>query len=228
MPIVIEREGKTVSEAIINVCEELGLARDELIVEVLEEGSRGVLGIGGKNAKVRVTVKREGVSEKGLKAKKALEAILGFFVPTYSTSLRETADKIKLDVKTSENRGLLIGRRGEMLRAMEFVIGKIAGRSSGEGKEKRISIDIEGYKKRRESNISKMVRDAAKKVRRSGRPLTLEPMSAFERRIAYMTLKHEEGIKFETKIAGEEKRIIIAPQRRNGERNRQSLERKAD
>ena len=168
------------------------------------------------------------MSEKGLKAKKALEAILGFFVPTYSTNLRETADKIKLDVNTTENRGLLIGRRGEMLRAMEFVIGKIAGRSSGKGKEKRISIDIEGYKKRRESNISKMVRDAAKKVRRSGRPLTLEPMSAFERRIAYMTLKHEDGIKFETKIAGEEKRIIIAPQRRNGERNRQSLERKAD
>ncbi|HXG30659.1 MAG TPA: Jag N-terminal domain-containing protein [Thermodesulfobacteriota bacterium] len=227
MPIVIEREGKTVSEAIISVCEELGLPRDELIVEVLEEGSRGVLGIGGKNAKVRVTVKREGISEKGLRAKKALETVLGFFVPSYSTSLKETPDRIKLDVKLGENKGLLIGRRGEMLRAMEFIIGKIAGRACRDGKEKRVSIDVEGYKKRRESNISKMVREAAKRARRSGRPVTLEPMSAFERRIAYMALKHEDGIKFETKVEGEDKRIIITPQRRNGERNRHVSEKKA-
>jgi len=114
-----------------------------------------------------------------------------------------------------------------MLRAMEFIIGKIAGRACGDGKEKRVSIDVEGYKKRRESNISKMVKEAAQKVRSSGRPVMLEPMSAFERRIAYMTLKHEDGIKFETRVEGEEKRIIITPQRRNGERNRHAFEKKA-
>jgi spoIIIJ-associated protein len=110
MPIVIEREAKTVSEATISVCEEYGLRRDDLDVEVLEEGSRGVLGIGSKNARVRITIRRDDITEKGLRAKKALEMILGFFVSTHSVNLRETPDKIKLEVKISENKGLLIGK----------------------------------------------------------------------------------------------------------------------
>jgi spoIIIJ-associated protein len=210
MPIVIEREGKTVSEAIINACEELGVSRDEIDVEVLEEGSKGVLGIGSKNARVRVKVKREDVSEKGLRAKKTLEVLLGFFTPAYSVNLKETSDKIKLDVRLSDDRGLLIGKKGEMLRAMEFIVGKIAGRFCKDGKEKKVSIDVGGYKKRREEAIIKIVKEAAQKVRKSGRPIMLEPMSAFERRIAYMILKRENGLKFETKVDGEEKRIIIS------------------
>lgn len=220
MPIVIEREAKTVSEATISVCEEFGLRRDDLDVEVLEEGSRGVLGIGSKNARVRITLRRDDITEKGLRAKKALEMILGFFVPTYSVNLRETSDKIKLEVKISENKGLLIGKKGEMIRAMELIVDKLAGRSCETGKEKRVFVDIEGYKKRGESTVSKIVREAVKKAQQSGRPVTLDPMSAFERRIAYMTLKQEDGIKFDTKVEGDEKRIIINPLRRNGERNR--------
>jgi spoIIIJ-associated protein len=226
-PIVIEREAKTVSEATISICEEFGLRRDDLDVEVLEEGSKGVLGIGSKNARVRITIRRDDITEKGLRAKKALELILAFFVPTHSVNLRETPDKIKLEVKISENKGLLIGKKGEMIRAMEFIVGKIAGRSCETGKEKRVLVDIEGYKKRRESAVSKLVKEAVKRARDSGRPVTLDPMSAFERRIAYMTLKHEDGIKFDTRVEGEEKRIIINPLRRNGERNRRTFEEKA-
>jgi len=225
MPVVIEREAKTVSEATISVCEEFGLRRDELDVEVLEEGSRGVLGIGGKNAKVRVTVRRDDLTEKGLRAKKALETVLGFFVPSYSVNLRETPDRIKLEVKITDNKGLLIGRKGEMIRAIEFIIAKIAGRSCESGREKRVLVDIEGYKKRRESTVSKIVKEAVKMARKSGRQVTLDPMSAFERRIAYLTLKHEDGIKFDTKVEGDEKRIIINPQRRNSERTRGNYDR---
>ncbi|MGH7890564.1 MAG: Jag N-terminal domain-containing protein [Thermodesulfobacteriota bacterium] len=225
MPVVIEREAKTVSEATISVCEEFGLRRDELDVEVLEEGSRGVLGIGSKNAKVRVTLRRDDLTEKGLRAKKALETVLGFFVPAYSVNLRETLDRIKLEVQLTDSKGLLIGKKGEMIRAIEFIIGKIAGRSCENGKEKRVLVDIEGYKKRRESTVSKIVKDAVKRARKSGRQVTLDPMSAFERRIAYLTLKHEDGIKFDTKVEGDEKRIIINPQRRNAERNRGNYDR---
>jgi spoIIIJ-associated protein len=227
MPIVIEREAKTVSEATISICEEFGIRRDELDVEVLEEGSKGVLGIGSKNARVRITIRRDDITEKGLRAKKALETMLDFFVPTHTVNLRETPDKIKLEVKITENKGLLIGKKGEMIRAMEFIVGKIAGRSCETGKDKRVLVDIEGYKKRRESAVSKLVKEAVNKARNSGRPVTLDPMSAFERRIAYMTLKHENGIKFDTRVEGEEKRIIINPLRRNDERNRRTSEEKA-
>ncbi len=216
MPVVIEKEGKTVSEAIISGCEALGVSREEVDVEVLDEGSKGVLGIGGKSARVKITVKRTEVSEKGLRAKKSLESILGFFVSTYSVHLGETSEVIKLDIKSGDETGLLIGRRGETLKAMEFIVGKIAGRFSENGGEKRISIDVEGYKKRREENIAKMVKEVAKKVRSSGRPITLDSMPASERKIAYITLKNEDGIRIETRGEGEEKRITINPLKRGG------------
>lgn len=216
MPVVIEKEGKTVSEAIISGCEALGVSREEVDVEVLDEGSKGVLGIGGKSARVKITVKRTDVSEKGLRAKKSLESILGFFVSTYSVHLGETSEVIKLDIKSGDETGLLIGRRGETLKAMEFIVGKIAGRFSENGMEKRISIDVEGYKKRREENIAKMVKEVAKKVRSSGRPITLDSMPASERKIAYIALKNEDGIRIETRGEGEEKRITINPLKRGG------------
>jgi spoIIIJ-associated protein len=216
MPGVIEKEGKTVSEAIISGCEALGVSREEVDVEVLDEGSKGVLGIGGKSARVKITVKRTEVSEKGLRAKKSLESILGFFVSTYSVHLGETSEVIKLDIKSGDETGLLIGRRGETLKAMEFIVGKIAGRFSENGMEKRISIDVEGYKKRREENIAKMVKEVAKKVRSSGRPITLDSMPASERKIAYIALKNEDGIRIETRGEGEEKRITINPLKRGG------------
>ena len=216
MPVVIEKEGKTVSEAIISGCEALGVSREEVDVEVLDEGSKGVLGIGGKSARVKITVKRTDVSEKGLRAKKSLVSILGFFVSTYSVHLGETSEVIKLDIKSGDETGLLIGRRGETLKAMEFIVGKIAWRFSENGMEKRISIDVEGYKKRREENIAKMVKEVAKKVRSSGRPITLDSMPASERKIAYIALKNEDGIRIETRGEGEEKRITINPLKRGG------------
>lgn len=224
MPIVLEREGKTVSEAIISACEELGVARSEIDALVLEEGSRGVLGIGSREARVRITVKREEVSEKGLKAKKALEEILKFLVSAHSVNLRETSDKIKLDVKLSDDKGLLIGRKGEMIKALEFIVGKIAARFCEDGREKRVSIDIDGYKQRKEESISRMVRETAGKVRKFGRPITLDPMSAYERRVTYLTLKHESGISFETKGTGEEKRITINPTRSSFNRVKETFQ----
>lgn len=222
MPIVIEREGKTVSEAIIRACEVLGVTRNEIEVQVLEEGSKGVLGIGGREARVRITVTKSDISEKGLRAKKTLQDILGYIVSSHSITLKETADKIKLDVKIDDDKGLLIGRKGEMIKALEYITGKIAGRSCEDGREKRVLIDIDDYKRRREESISRMVKDIVNKVRKIGKPITLEPMSAFERRITYITLKQESGITYETKGSGEEKRIVINPQRHHRARDRES------
>jgi spoIIIJ-associated protein len=222
MPVVIEREAKTVSEAILKACEDLGVTRNDIDVQVLEEGSKGVLGIGGKDARIRVTVTRSDVTEKGLRAKKALENILGYIVSSHSITLKETADKIKLDVKISDDKGLLIGRKGEMIKALEYITGKIAGRFCEDGREKRVLIDIDDYKRRREESISRMVKDTVKRVKKIGKPITLDPMSAFERRITYITLKQESGITYETKGSGEEKRIVINPQRYSRARERQS------
>ncbi len=211
MAIVIERAAKTVSEAAISACEELGIPRSEVDIEVLEEGSKGVLGIGSRNARIRVTVKNENLSEKGLRSKKALESILNYLIPTFSVVLKEGPEKIRLDIKDTNDKGLLIGKRGEMIKSLEYVVGKIAARDCEDGRDKRVAIDVDGYKRRREDDISKLVKETAKRVRKMKKPVSLEPMSASERRIAYLTLKREGGVSYETKIDQEEKRIIITP-----------------
>lgn len=216
MPIKLEKEGKTVSEATITACEELGVARDNVDVEVLEEGTRGVLGIGGKNAKVKVTVREEGFSEKGLKAKKTLEELLKFLVPAQQVNLVESSDRIKLEIKLTQDKGLLIGKGGEMIRALEFIVGKISSRDSSNGRGKRIFIDIDGYKNRREVTVSKKISDAISKVKKSKRPYTLERLSSYERRIAYIKLKNERSVKYETVVDGNYKKIVISPQDRKG------------
>ena len=211
MAIVLEKEGKTVSDATISACEELGVSRSEVDVEILQESSKGVLGIGGKNAIVRVTVKDEKLSEKGLKSKKALESILDYLVPTYSVGIKESADRIKLDIKDTNDKGLLIGKRGDMIKSLEYIVGKIAGRTCEEGREKRVNIDIDGYRRRREDKITKLIRETARKVRKSKRPISLDPMTASERRMAYIALKREGGVGYETKVEQDKKRIIITP-----------------
>ncbi|MCA9808829.1 MAG: Jag N-terminal domain-containing protein, partial [Candidatus Dadabacteria bacterium] len=99
MAISIEKEGKTVSDATISACEALGVARSEIEVEVLDEGSKGVFGIGSRNAKVRVSLKNHNLSDKGLKSKKALEDILGYLIPTFQVGLRENQDRIRLEIR---------------------------------------------------------------------------------------------------------------------------------
>lgn len=220
MPVVIEKEGKTVSEATISACEELGVSRDDVDVEVLQEGSKGVFGIGEKKARIRARVTKENVTEKGLRAKKNLKKILGFIVSPYSVALRETSDRIKLEVRLTRDKGLIIGRKGRMIRSMEYIVGKIAGRSSEGGRRKRVSIDVDDYKKRKEQSVEKRVKEAAKNVRQSGKPVTLESLSSYERKLAYNTLKKESGVSFETEKSGGEKRIIVTPDK-SGEKKKQ-------
>jgi len=216
MGIVLEKEGKTVSEATISACEELGVARNEVDVEVLQESSKGVLGIGGRNAIVRVSVKNDKLSEKGLKSKKALETILAYLVPTYSVGIRETADRIKLDIRDTNDKGLLIGKRGEMIKSLEYIVGKISGRACEDGREKRVNIDVDGYKRRREDKISKLIKETAGKVRKIKKPISLDPMTASERRMAYIALKREGGVSYETKEEKDQKRIIVTPHQSRG------------
>lgn len=214
MPIVIEKEGKTVSEATIAACEELGLSRNDVQVEVLEEGSKGVLGIGSKMARVRVTVNSPTITEKGLKAKRVLESILSHFVNSFMVELAESNDQIQLNIRCGEDKAILIGRRGENIGALEYIVGKIASRITENGREKKVYIDVDGYKGKREETLEKIVMNAVKKAKKTGKPVTLEPMPAYERKMVYTMLKRTRGVKTETKEEGDQKRITIIPSRR--------------
>lgn len=215
MPIVIEKEGKTASEATISACEELGVPRSDIEVEVLQEGSKGVLGIGEKLAKVRVTVKGDKISEKGLKAKKTLEELLVYLASTSSVSMKETTNRIKLEINLSDDKGLLIGRRGETLKSLEFLVGKISARNCESGREKKVHIDVDGYINKKQDTVSRKVIDTVKRVKRTKKSYTLDGMPPHERKIAYITLKKERGVSYETVVDGDSKKIVISPYRRS-------------
>ena len=221
MPVVIEKEGKPVSEATISACEELGVARDEIEVEVLEEGSKGVLGLGGKNARVRVTVKTPRVTEKGLRAKKTLEDLMEFIADSYWVELDERDDEIRLNVRCGEDKALVIGRRGENLGAIEYLVGRIASKYSDNGREKRVYIDVDGYKKKREQTIANLVKNAARKAKKTGKPVPLGGLPSHERKIAYNVIKRIGGVTTQTKEEnGGRKTIMVVPTRRNPSRER--------
>ncbi len=209
MAIAIEKEGKTVSEAIISACEELGISRNEVEIEVIREASRGVFGVGERLARVKVTVASDVVSEKGLKAKKALESILNYLISTYSVVLREDSDVIKLDINMSSEKGLLIGRRGETLRALEHLVSRMAANNCKMNRNKKVYIDVGGYISKKEESINKVVLDAVHEVRKTKKKLYLNQMSATERRLAYIVLRRQSDIIFETVADGNSKKILL-------------------
>ncbi len=151
MTTAIEKEGKTISEAVVNACEELGVSKDEVEIEVIREDSKGVLGIGSRNAIVRVEVKTGGLSDKAFRAKKTLETLLGFlFSAPQNVKAEETENRIILEVWPVKDKKFLIGRNGEVIKSIEYIVGKIASKNSVEGKNNRVAINIggQGGKKR--------------------------------------------------------------------------------
>lgn len=211
---VIEKEGKTISEAVMNACEELGVSKSEVEIEVIREDSKGLLGIGGKKAIVRVEVKSEGLSEKGVRAKRTLETILGFLsASAQKVKISETGDRISLELPQTEDKKHLVGKGGEVIKALEYVVGRISSKNIQEGKSKRVAISVDGRRNRkRETDVARKVAEAARKAAESGEPQTLERLSAYERRTAYVELKKRSDVKYESvPVGGNSKKIVVSP-----------------
>ena len=145
MAIVIEKKGKTISEAVMNACEELGVSKNEVEIEVIREDSKGLWGIGSRDAIVRVEVKTDGLSEKAFRAKKTLEVLLGFISydpPTVKT--QETETNIEFEVWATKGKRLIIGKSGEVVKSLEYLVGRISSKQSKEGRGKKVAIKIAG------------------------------------------------------------------------------------
>ena len=215
MANVIEKEGKTISEAVVNACEELGVSKDEVEIEVIREDSKGVLGIGSKNAIVRVEVKTGGLSEKAFWAKKTLETVLGFLFSTpQSVKAEETENRVILEVWPVKDKKFLIGKNGEVIKSLEYIVGKIASKNSNEGKSKRVAINIGGHDgRKKDTDVPKKVAETVQKVKESGNSHSIEQLSSYERKMAYIELKKQENITYETVPSkGNSKKIVVSPQ----------------
>jgi len=146
------------------------------------------------------------------KAQTILEKIINFIIEDGEIQAinNEDADTIVLGIKTS-NPGVLIGRHGHTLDALQYIVNIIANKEIEEGERKKIIIDIEGYKERREEIVSKYAREKAEIVKKTGKKIALCYMNAVERRIVHIVLQEEPLLGTYSEGTEPFRRVIIAP-----------------
>lgn len=201
--IVIEKTGKTVEQAIQSALEELNATEDQVEIEVLEEGGKTLLGIGKhKDAKVRVTlfdyssdIVRDFLSD--VFEKMSIDAKI---------DIEEDEENIKVNIESNSS-GLLIGRRGETIDAIQYLASLVVNRNNP--RYKKVIVDTEGYRGKREKILESLANKLADRAIKTRRSVFLEPMNPYERRIIHSALQNNK--KVETYSIGEEpnRKVVI-------------------
>ena len=232
-------QGKTVEEATKIALEDLNVNLEEVKIEVVSPGKSGILGLGGEPAIINVNFDDKSKPKKATKSKpkakiakksekstvKELDDIdeetekLAIDIVNYLLS------SLKVDVKTffrdkddfdtkslyfeieGDDSGLIIGRKGETLRSFEFLISFIIKRQLD--KRVRVILDVEGYQERRSSNLVSIAESNAKKVIKYGKPIKMDPMSPFDRRIIHLALEKDKKVITESQGSGARRQVVI-------------------
>lgn len=203
----IEMTGRTVEEAISAALQELQLEKSDVDIQILEEPSKGFLGIlGGKMARVQVAEKISPLKT----TKKFLEDVTNKIGVSVEVLVQEETDDqyVKMEL-VGKDLGILIGRRGDTLDALQYLANLVANKNNN-GERVKIIIDAEDYRKRREETLVKLALRMADKAKKTGQKVVLEPMNPQERRIIHTALQNEAQI--ETFSEGEEpfRKVVIS------------------
>ncbi len=224
----------TVDEAVTRGLADLGLSQEAVDVEILDSGSRGLLGIGGRQARVRLTIKKDTpqpVSEAGaastprsaapiadeqvldLARQTVVELLEKMKIPatvdaSFGPPDEEDHLPVMVDIRGNDL-GVLIGRRAEILNALQYIVNLIVSKQVAHWVQ--IVVDVEGYRARRDRQLRQMARRMADQALKTGRRQVLEPMSAAERRVIHMELRDHPQVM--TQSIGEEpaRKVTIAP-----------------
>ncbi len=240
----VETEGDTIDAAIDNALKLLGVPRDQVTVDIISEGRKGILGFGAQKAKVRAalrkanhdkkitegselpaplgaqpvgdmigtpveTVDYSAITEKALTA---LGEILQHMGVTASVEQKSAANgaEIILQIKAADS-GLLIGRKGQTLEALQYLIGRIAGeRQESDGPH--IVIDIEDYRERRRKSLEDMALRLGEKAKRQRKTVTVDALSAADRRIIHAALQDDPWVTTKSLGQGSYRRLLIIPE----------------
>jgi spoIIIJ-associated protein len=226
----LEVTAKTVSEAIEKALARLGKTRDEVEVSVLSEGSRGILGIGSEDARILVSPKESlaprrppakpamSPAEVGELAQEVVEALLAGMRITADVDLKpvppaaaEEGFVANVDIEGAEDVGILIGRRGETLGALQFLTTLIVSKKAG--RWSKLLVDVEGYRPRREASLRSLAARIAQRVQQTRQPMALEAMPPNERRIVHLALQDHPAVTTSSTGEGEERHVVIMPRR---------------
>ncbi|MGI6334538.1 MAG: RNA-binding cell elongation regulator Jag/EloR [Saccharofermentanales bacterium] len=230
MALSIEKSGKTVQRAINEALDELGLSVDDVVIEVLDEGEPGLLGLGRRPATVRITVEEPDqdrdtetteyygddedyagdpeTPEEAETMDYVASILSGIGIHGRISSYRE-GDTLHIDV-TGQDCGAAIGRRGETLDAIQYLASLVANRVSET--RIRVIVDIAGYRRRRQETLIGIAQRTAKKVARSGELFNLEPMNPAERRIIHAALQDFPGVTTYSEGEDAKRHVVVAPE----------------
>ncbi len=199
--------GKTVDAALTAALNELGKAADQVEYEVLEEGKKGLFGIGASDAKIRVWLKET----PALRAVEMLEKLIeNMHLNAEVQVLSETDEEVLLNIE-GDNLGVLIGRRGDVLDSVQYLATLSA--NLGRPGYYRVSVDAQGYRAKRADVIRGIARRMAEKVKKYHRAFQLDPMSAYERRIVHSECQNIEGVTTHSIGEGIDRRVVISPEK---------------
>jgi spoIIIJ-associated protein len=235
----VETEGDTIDAAIASALKLLGVEREKITVEIISEGRKGILGFGAQKAKVRAELRTPTVSAKPdvfraatfdplpapienseivEKAYAALDEILRLMGIKAAVQRKRSVngDEAILAIQ-AENSGLLIGRKGQTLEALQYLVTRIAGERRG-SEEPHVVVDIEGYRERRRKSLEDMALRLGEKAKRQRKTVTVDALSAADRRIIHAALQDDPWVSTKSLGQGSYRRLLIIPE---GDRRRQ-------
>jgi spoIIIJ-associated protein len=232
----VEAEGSSIDEAIAGALRQLGVTRDRVEVEILNNAVRGVFGIGSRKARVRATLRAPIDADHGLRvvaeqvesapapppprdmtaeerhgiarARQVLEAILEHLEVHADVNVQHAGDDVMFEL-TGDSSGVLIGRRGQMLDALEYLLNRVATRD--EAGAARIVVDSENYRARRREALEDLARRMGEQAKTKQKLVTLNPMSPRDRRIVHLILQEDPSLVTKSSGKGYFRKLIIIP-----------------
>jgi spoIIIJ-associated protein len=205
---VIEITAGTVEQAIEKAEAQLGLSRDQLKVEVVREGRSGILGVGGREAVIKVTSATASEENVASRVTDVLGTLLGLMEVQGEVEVLSAESPLALNVK-GDDLGILIGRRGQTLVALEYVTKLIVVQQLKTWVP--LTIDVGGYKKHRRESLEKLALYLAEQVKSRRRAMPMEPMPADERRIIHLALADHPDVTTQSIGEGENRKVVILP-----------------
>jgi len=199
-----EFSAKTVSEAITEACQKLGVTSDKLVYEVVEEGSTGFLGFGAKAAVIKAGVKLSLEDTAKTFLKEVFEAME--MEVTIEVKYNEEEKAMDIDLSGDEM-GLLIGKRGQTLDSLQYLVSLVVNKETED--YIRVKVDTENYRQRRKDTLENLAKNIAYKVKRTKKAVCLEPMNPYERRIIHSALQNDKFVT--THSEGDEpfRRVVV-------------------
>lgn len=204
----IDFTAKTVNDAITEACQKFVVTSDKLDYIVVEEGSSGFLGIGSKPAVIKARVKGTIVD----KAKDFLNEVFSAMNMVVVIEVKYNEDNRNMNIELSgDEMGVLIGKRGQTLDSLQYLVSLVVNKDSEE--YIRVKVDTEDYRERRKETLENLAKNIAYKVKRTKRPVSLEPMNPYERRIIHSALQNDRFVT--THSEGEEpfRRVVVTLKR---------------